>query len=240
MKTRKFWMICLLTMVSLNNYGQDTNLFFREANSIFKLHVKEGRVDYKKIQSNPEKLNKTLDLAKNISVPKNDISTYQAFWINVYNLCVIKGVIDNYPINSPLEVPGFFDKKTYYVGNKERTLNEIENELLRANFPKEPRFHFVLVCAGLGCPPIIDKAYLPQTLEMQLQNQTELSLNNPNFIRVNENEVGISQIFEWYASDFKQGDKNFIEFLNTYRKNKLNPSSKVSFYPYDWSLNILE
>ena len=75
---------------------------------------------------------------------------------------------------------------------------------------------------------------------MQLQNQTELSLNNPNFIRVNENEVGISQIFEWYASDFKQGDKNFIEFLNTYRKNKLNPSSKVSFYPYDWSLNILE
>ena len=240
MKIRNLLTLCMLTLVCSYALGQDTSLFFEKANSFFGQYVKEGRVDYAKIHSNPEKLDKVMALAKNLSVPKSNTKTYQAFWINVYNLYVIKGVVDNYPIDSPLDIPGFFDKKTFLIGNEDRTLNEIENELLRANFPNEPRFHFALVCAGLGCPPIINMAYLPQTLETQLQRQTELSLNNPHFVRVDGKHVGLSQIFEWYADDFKRGGKSFIEFVNEYRTNKLDTASEVKFYPYDWSLNTVE
>ena len=110
------------------------------------------------------------------------------------------------------------------------TLNQIENELLRAKFPKESRFHFVLVCAGLGCPPIIKKAYRPTTLNEQLKEQTEKAINNPKFIRVKGNEVKVSQIFEWYKGDFEKVG-GVVEFINTYRTPKIPVNSQVDYYP---------
>ncbi|NND80132.1 MAG: DUF547 domain-containing protein, partial [Maribacter sp.] len=117
------------------------------------------------------------------------------------------------------------------------TLNDIEHKLLRAVFPNEPRFHFVLVCAGMGCPPIINKAYMPSTLTAQLELQTKLALNDPLFIQVNKNKVKISKIFEWYESDFTRNGKNLIDFINQFRKEKLPEKAKVSFYAYNWALN---
>ena len=122
------------------------------------------------------------------------------------------------------------------MGGENITLNDIENKLLRANFPEEARFHFVLVCAGLGCPPIIASAYMPDTLDTQLEQQTVKALNDPDFIRVKNNKVGVSQIFEWYKSDFEQHG-GIVDFINRYRKSKLPEKSKISFYPYDWTLN---
>lgn len=96
----------------------------------------------------------------------------------------------------------------------------MEHKMLRAVFPKEPRFHFVLVCAGLGCPPIINEAYIPNMLEDQLQIQAQIAINNPNFIMVNKNKVKLSQIFEWYKGDFTQDGKSLVDFINLYRKRK--------------------
>jgi len=148
--------------------------------------------------------------------------------------------VDHYPVKSPLDVPGFFDKSAYSVGGQYITLNSIENDLLRKNFPEESRFHFVLVCAGLGCPPIINEAYLPDTLKSQLQRQTELSLNNPDFVRIKGKKVGLSQIFEWYKDDFILGGKSLIEYVNQYRTDKIDTNSKVSHYSYNWALNDIK
>ena len=226
----------ILTFFHLG-FGQATEDFFKKAETFFSTYVSDGRVAYDAIQSNPALLDELLELARSIRVSQNDTKTYQAFWINGYNLSVIKGIVENYPIKSPLDKAGFFDKKTYDIGGTNTTLNDIENKLLRAVFPKESRFHFVLVCAGLGCPPIIDSAYVPAKLEMQLQQQTELALNNPNFIQVKGKKVNLSQIFEWYTQDFTQGGKSLIEYVNQYRTEKLDPKSKVGYYSYDWALN---
>lgn len=230
--------ISLLAMVALNlGFGQDTAEFFSKADAFFKAHVKSGKVDYDAIKASPSNLYSLLDLARTISVSNKDSRTYQAFWINTYNLSVIKGVVDKYPIKSPLDINGFFDTETYVAGGKNVTLNTMENNLLRANFPKEARFHFVLVCAGLGCPPIIDRAYLPETLEVQLQEQTILALNDPSFVRIKGKRVYLSQIFEWYREDFTQNGKSLLEFVNQYRKEKITDNVKIGYYPYDWSLN---
>ena len=103
-------------------------------------------------------------------------------------------------------------------------------------FKKEARFHFVLVCAGLGCPPLINKAYKPSSLEAQLQRQTEIALNNPDFIKVKGNKVQLSQIFEWYKGDFTQ-DGTEIDYINKFRKEAISEKAKVSYYSYDWRLN---
>jgi hypothetical protein len=220
--------------------AQNISDFFSKADTFFSEYVKNGKVAYKTIKENPSSLNELVDLANSISVSKSDKNTYQAFWINGYNLSVIKGVVANYPIKSPLDKAGFFDKTKYDIGGKSITLNDIENKLLRGNFPKEARFHFVLVCAGLGCPPIISNAYLPNTLESQLQKQTEIALNNPSFIKVKGKKVQLSQLFEWYKGDFTQGGKSQIDYVNQYRKEKIDSGAKIGYYPYDWTLNDIK
>lgn len=216
--------------------AQDLSTFFQESDRFFEQYVSNGLIDYSAIAQEPDRLNALMKLAKNIRVSPNEQAHYQAFWINTYNLAVIKGIITHYPVNSPLKVNGFFDTITYDVGGKNITLNDIENKQLRAQFPEEARFHFVLVCAGLGCPPIINQAYLPDTLESQLQTQTQLALNDTEFIRTKGKRVQLSQIFEWYKEDFVRNG-TVIQYINRFRKNPIPEKAKVSYYPYDWTLN---
>jgi hypothetical protein len=226
----------LLTIFSITSIiSQNVSAFFDEADRFFNTYVSDGKVDYKAISQKPEALTSVLNTARGISVSTSEAKTYQAFWINAYNLSVIKGIIDNYPINSPLDKKGFFDKTTFELGGIKITLNDIENKMLRAQF-SEPRFHFVLVCGANGCPPIIAAAYTAANLESLLQQQTVKALNNPNFIQVKGNKVTFSEIFKWYKEDFVK-DGNEIDFLNKYRKEKVSTHSKISYYTYDWQLN---
>jgi len=237
MKTNSIKLIVIFSLIFSGAFAQDTASFFSKADAFFKTYVKDGKVAYKAIKNNPEQLNELVGLAEGIEVSVGNSSEYQAFWINGYNLTVIKGIVDNYPVKRPTDIRGFFDKTKHNIGGKQIVLNDIENKLLRAKFPKEARFHFVLVCAGLGCPPIINSAYMPGTLDAQLEKQTKLALNNPDFIRVNKNKVQLSQIFEWYPEDFLQGGKSYIDFVNQYKTEKIPTKAKVSFYSYNWTLN---
>lgn len=227
----------ILIFISYAGIAQNTESYFAKADVFFKTYVEEGKVHYLEIVKNPDMLNDLLQVGKNVRVSKENAKEFQAFWINAYNVLVIKSVTENYPLKSPLDITGFFDKTIHEVGGLETTLNDIENKLLRENFPEEPRFHFVLVCAGLGCPPIIDRAYLPETLNAQLLGQTKLALNDPSFIQQKGNQFLISEIFDWYRNDFEQNGRKLIDFINHYRTEKITENTKLSFYPYDWRIN---
>ena len=231
--------LCIATLLLgvISVKGQDLNLFFSEADAFFKEHVDNGKVAYANISKDQSELNNILTLAKSIKVAKEDTNNYQAFWINAYNLSVIKGIIDNYPTNSPLDNKGFFDKTTYSLGGIDITLNNIEHKLLRGQF-NDARFHFVLVCGALGCPPLISQAYLPNTLSDQLENQTKIALNG-DFLRVNtkNKRVEVSQIMEWYKEDFTMNGKSEIDFINIYRTDKIPSNFKLKYFPYDWKIN---
>lgn len=220
--------------------AQDVTHFFKKTDAFFKTSVTNGLVDYKSIKANPEALNALLKASNAIAVSGLSETEQKAFWINLYNLTTIKSVISHYPITSPLDVNGFFDKKKHKVGGATITLNDIENKKIRAKF-NDPRIHFVLVCAGLGCPPIIDSAYLPETLDMQLEKQTKKALNDPKFIQVNKKKkkVAVSEIFKWYMSDFGKNTSDIITFINSYRTEKIPNNYKLSHYAYDWKLNII-
>ncbi|MEH6535089.1 MAG: DUF547 domain-containing protein [Psychroserpens sp.] len=216
-------------------FSQNASEYFKAANAFFNENVSNGKVAYSKIHNNPEALNKLVALAETVSVSKNDVKTYQAFWINAYNISVIKGIVKNFPMKSPLDKAGFFDKTKYKIAGESITLNDIENKKLRAQF-SDARFHFVLVCGAVGCPPLINKAYQPNTLEAQLQRQAEIALNNPSFIKIKKNNVELSEIFKWYKEDFVKNG-NEIDYINTFRIEKIPFKSKVSYYSYNWNLN---
>lgn len=224
-------------LLTMNGFSQDLNSFFDKADGFFKTNVSKGLVAYSNIHSNPEALHELLKIAENISISKDERNDYQAFWINAYNLAVIKGVINNYPIKSPLDIKGFFDKTLYALGGKKITLNDIEHKLLRAQF-NDARVHFVLVCGAIGCPPLINQAYRPNILDDQLEAQTKLALNG-SFLKVNikKKSVEVSQIMEWYKADFTINGKNEIDYINKYRTEKIPNNFKLTYFPYDWNLN---
>ncbi|APY11381.1 DUF547 domain-containing protein [Seonamhaeicola sp. S2-3] len=233
---KKILIIALLTF-GLKGTAQTANSFFESANTFFKTYVTNGKVAYDKIHKNPEDLNKIIALAQAVNVSKNNANMYQAFWINAYNLSVIKGIIDNFPTNSPLANAGFFDKVKHNIGGKNITLNDIEHKLLRDQF-NDARFHFVLVCGAIGCPPLISEAYLPSTLNTQMDTQTKKAMNG-DFLMVNikKKRVEVSQIMEWYKEDFTMNGTTEIDFINKYRTEKIPANFKIKYVEYNWQLN---
>ncbi len=233
----KIYSFLLALIISSGLYAQDLGTFFSKTNTFLGEHVKNGKVAYSDINKDQSTLDELLKIAEGISIEASDAKNYQAFWINAYNLGVIKGIIDNYPTKSPLDDGGFFDKTTYSLGGKKITLNDIEHELLRAKF-KDARFHFVLVCGALGCPPLISKAYMPDTLETQLEAQTKKALNG-NFLKVNakKKKVQASEIMKWYKEDFTMNGITEIDFINKYRTEKIPDNFKLNYFSYNWSLN---
>ncbi|WP_375238504.1 DUF547 domain-containing protein [Aurantibacter sp.] len=230
---KNLFFITIVSLFTLQSSAQNLDQFFNSSDVFFKTYVKNGLVDYSSINKND--LNTILENASKITVIKSDVKNFQAFWINAYNLTVIKSLLDNMPIKSPLDKAGFFDKKTYHLAGKQITLNDIEHKLLRANF-KDARFHFVLVCGALGCPPLISKAYLPSTLDTQLTVQTKKAING-SFLQVKATKIQASEIMKWYKEDFTMNGKTEIDFINKYRTEKVPEKAKISYFPYNWTIN---
>lgn len=229
----KFFVAVSLILAGTSARAAD---FFSLADQFFSKHVLEGKVAYASIKADPQDLNKLLETIAAFDLNSVDDNTKKAFMINAYNVLAIKGIIDKYPVKSPMRIGNFFDKKAYTVAGQKMSLNQLEKEKLYP-FAKDPRLHFVLVCAALSCPKLADFAYTPEKLEQQIESVTKETLNDADFIRVKGNKVQLSEIFNWYATDFKKSGKSTIEYINQYRSSKLPVSGKTSFYTYDWTLN---
>jgi hypothetical protein len=230
----------LFSFISIFSFGQKEELdkFFNQTDLFMSMNVSNGLVDYEGLSENKVLFEELIALANKIKVESVQDENYRkAFLINAYNLFVIKGILDNYPVKSPMEISGFFKGIKYQAGDLGKvTLNELENNLIRKEY-KDPRVHFVLVCGGKGCPPIIGEAYIPSKLENQLQAQATQALNDRSFIQVTDNKVLLSEIFKWYPEDFREKGQNEIDYINAFRTNKIDSKSKTGHYPYDWSLN---
>lgn len=211
--------------------------FFDRVDAFMQKYVSHGQVDYTAVKA----ADATQSLVEEIataSLEGTSAATHQAFLINAYNVLVVHAIVQNYPVKSVKDISGFFTKTQHLIAGERITLNDLEKESLLRAFG-DARFHFVLVCAAVDCPPITSFAYRPAKLEEQLEARTHFALNDPDFIRVDaENQqVELSQIFEWYASDFGGKASEVRSFINRYRTNPIPAAYKQAFYAYDWSLN---
>ncbi|TRX52671.1 DUF547 domain-containing protein [Fulvivirga sp. M361] len=229
----KLFVIAGLILASATVQASD---FFTLADQFFSKHVHEGKVAYSTIKSDQAELNALLESIAAFDLKGANSVTQKAFMINAYNVLAIKGIINKYPVKSPMKVSNFFDNKIFIVAGKKMSLNQLEKEKLYP-MTKDPRLHFVLVCAAVSCPKLASFAYKPETLEHQLEEVTKKTLNDPDFIRMKGSKVELSEIFNWYSGDFKTKGKSTLDYINQYRTEKFPSSSKVSFYTYNWTLN---
>ena len=163
-----------------------------------------------------------------------------AYWINLYNAVTVQLILKNYPIDSIKDIGGLFKKSPWKrelvtVGARTLTLNDIENEIIRPTF-REPRIHFALNCASVGCPTLQPKPYLPESMDSDLDSASTAAMNGEQWVSVHGNEVKLSKIFNWYKDDFAA--TGVLGFINRYRiGNEINSEARISYLDYDWSLN---
>lgn len=167
-----------------------------------------------------------------------------AFLINVYNLTVIRAVLDHYPVKSVKEIPGFFDGTKHPVAGGSFTLDELEKTIIKPLAGEDGLYHFGLVCGARGCPRLRAWAFQADSLGSQLFNQTQAFLADPTKARLDdtENVLYVSELFRWYIRDFEKGDYTLPRAIGPYfslsaamKFSQLEP--EVRYLDYDWSLN---
>lgn len=211
----------------------------------------QGQVDYAswQRQSAPE-LEQWLSSVSPTEVAQLERAAAIAFLINLYNALTIQQVLQRYPIDSIRPkllgiIPNwpaflrFFNQKIYPLQGQPVSLNGIEHGLLRSRYA-EPRVHFTLVCASVGCPWLRPGAYWPDQLNQQLDAAARQFIHNPEKVRYDAaaNVLYCSKIFKWYAEDWCQEADTIIDYINRYRPAAPLPAdAAIAYLPYSWQLN---
>lgn len=228
------WAGLILSFFTIKGNGQGTHAVW---NDLLATYVnQEGMVDYEGFHKDKLKLDEYLDhLSSNAPKEAWTENEKLAYWINAYNAFTISLILQHYPVKSIMDIEKAWDIKFIDMGDKTYSLNDIEHEIIRKEFD-EPRIHFVLVCAAMSCPVLLNEAYLAETLVAQLQKQGEVFINDPFRNKVSEKKVQLSQLFNWYKDDFtKQG--SLVDFLNGFTSTTIDKKASVGFLAYDWGLN---
>jgi hypothetical protein len=179
-----------------------------------------------------------------------------AFLINAYNAGTVELILTAWPdLDSIRDLGGLFrspwEKSFIPLLGETRTLDDIEHGMIRepGRFD-EPRIHFAVNCASIGCPALRRKAYRAETLEEQLEDQTKRFLADPSRNRFRDGRLQISPLFKWYREDFERGWRGMSSlegFLARYAgalgldgtqvEALRNGDIPIRFLEYDWSLN---
>lgn len=202
--------------------------------------VQGGRVNYAALKKGParEHLEHFLKAVAEEPVPEGRAERV-AWYVNAYNALVLRSVVQHGIPKSVLNVDDFFKAREHTVAGQERSLDELEKKVLNP-FAKDPRTHFVLVCAAVGCPILEATPFRGQGLERRLERATRRYLESPQGAQTEPGLLRLSKIFDWYAADFggPDGVRRFVtKRLGSTRKDLLGPDFQVEYLEYDWTLN---
>lgn len=228
------------SLLFVNPSKADNSEIFNYFDRFLSKHVSSnGKVNYKEI-TRVNTLQIIMERIKKADFSGFSMAERKAFLINVYNLGCIYLISKHYPrIKKVTDIAGFFSNENIEIAGKYYSLDRIEKQLLM-NIYKDARLHFVLNCAAQSCPPLLNKAYFPAILNHQLEEQTHKFLHDKQFgvfINSGEKTIYLSQIFQWYKSDFIDVKK----FILRYRRDLKNfiHIFQIKYLYYNWNLNKL-
>ncbi len=259
--------------VAITKTGEETSLPLLNASfvSIFSEYVDPaGQVDYPRLRRQRLELyhaiQKIADVSQEI-YDKCDKNEKLAFWINTYNLCTLKAVIDNYPIKRnrwisvfyPLgvkHIPNLWTQHYFWVLGRQYNLREIEQEIIINEF-NDVRACFAITYCTKSSPPLRNEPYVGRVLENQLNDQVVRFIRNGQAININQSSkvIAFSPVFKLYSSFFvrkfsgirmyrtlSDEERCFLIFLKDYLGEEdvrflKTQKVTVSYPAYDWSLN---
>jgi hypothetical protein len=214
-------------------------------------HVRGARVDYAALQAAAARLQTYLGqlaAADPAALAAADRNTQLAFWINAYNACMLKQVIDHYPLGaggSVRQISGVFKRRHCRVAGTLRSQDDIEHGILRPT--GDSRIHFAVNCAARSCPALAAEAYIPEQVERQLDAAVRRFVSGESqfqIVRGDHPVLRVNKILDWYSQDFG-GPDGVKRFLARYVPPELaayiqRADVRLRFFGYDWTLNDVE
>ena len=171
-----------------------------------------------------------------------------AYWLNFYNELTVQVILDHMPVASIRDIdisPGLlgvgpWDKKLVTVEGEELSLNDIEHRILRPIW-NDPRIHYGVNCASIGCPNLASSAYTGAALDSALDAAARSYVNDPRGVTIRNGQVTVSRIYDWFIEDFGGNEAGVLAHLKQYAKPDLAAElaqiGALSDTAYDWSLN---
>jgi hypothetical protein len=207
--------------------------------------VKGDFVDYAAWSSNPAdmaRFDSFLAWQGDADVQSMSKDEKIAFYINAYNAICIKLCLDAYPLHSPLDVDGFFDKEKhkFKVGGEMLSNGNVEYDRL---VPLgDMRMHFAVVCSDRGCPPLQNTAYTGAGLNGELEAASRRFVADKRNLVADKakKEIQISKLFEWYGKDFVSDPARPAAKPEQYLAQWAEGDAKALLASGDYTVKIIE
>ena len=201
-------------------------------------HARRGGVDYAALRADA-RARADLDafLAAVAVMPESE-PLYA--WLDAYNALVVRAIVARPGVRSVRDVPGFFDRAQHRVAGRARTLDQLENQLIRRRFP-DARVHAALNCGARSCPALSTRAFTAANVEAELTRLARAMVASDVHVRVRDGALSLSAIFTWYEADFRRDAGSVRGWLARHdagaRLRGLAATAPVRELPYDWALN---
>jgi hypothetical protein len=194
------------------------------------------------------RLESYLDGLEAVAVSRLNRDEQEAYWINLYNALTVKVILDHYPVSSITRIDlssglfsrGPWEAKLAEIEGEAVSLNDVEHRILRPIW-KDPRIHYAVNCASLGCPNLQRRAYTSANLEELLDKGAREYINHPRGASFEGRRLTLSSIYDWFQEDFGGSEEGVLSHLRRHASPELAAklagySGRIS-YEYDWSLN---
>lgn len=205
--------------------------------AVLRAHARGGGVDYGALKSDAEAMRRLEAFVA--AVADMPASAPLADWLNAYNALVVKAVVDAYPIDSVKDVPGFFDRRRHRVAGASRTLDDVENRVIRPRF-RDARVHFALNCAARSCPALRPRAFRAGNVDRALDDLARRAVARPRHVRrADDGGFAVSEIFFWFRRDFVRDAGSVTAWIARHGVDDIGrvDDDDLARIPYDWRLN---
>lgn len=200
-------------------------------------------------------LRQYLSVLQAVTVDSLNRDEQMAYWINLYNSLTIALVLDHWPVESIRDINpgggslfsrGPWDAEIAVVQGRALTLNDIEHRILRPIW-QDPRIHYAVNCASIGCPDLQPVAFTGAAVERMLERAAVRYVNHPRGVAVDGRVLYLSSIYDWFSEDFGDSRESLLQHLYRYAapslRRELEPFVEGRGrlrYRYDWAVNGIE
>ncbi len=260
------WLAALLTLLAAPAFAPGFDHSHKAWDALVKKHVvlvaggNASQLRYAEFAKDRAALKAYLGALSGVSATQFAAWTREqrmAFLVNAYNAFTVELILANYPVKSIKDIGSDlfnnrWKKKFFRLLGEDSYLDRIEHEILRKpGSYDEPRVHFALNCASIGCPMLREEAFVAERLEAQLEQQAVRFLSDRSRNRVGaQGRLEVSKIFDWFKEDWSSGyqgiasrEKYFAKYAQLLSDNPeqqkalAEAKAPLAFLDYDWTLN---
>ena len=207
-----------------------------------------NRVAYGDVDdADKEALDRYIRSMASVSVESLPRDEQLAYWVNLYNALTVQVVHAHYPVKTICDIdisPGLFsdgpwDKKLIEIDDEPISLNDIEHRILRPIW-NDPRIHYAVNCASIGCPNLLRSAYTGSTAGRMLEEAARAFINDKRGVNAQDERATVSSIYAWFTVNFGGDVAGVIAHLKRYANpelaSRLDEAVELDD-AYDWALN---